>query len=320
MAHESDGQGLMDADDLYRLDGANRERLIASAPLVWNWSRTACASKTRGGMEEWVKNHGPDTSQAHTCDWYHGTWQFLRLLNMVAVPPWYEFYQRTLSGILREKPEANVLISAAADYGMLCTLHEAATEAGTAPTITICDICNTPLLASQWYAEQNDFTIECICDDLISTSQLADGAFDLIVTDELLTVLKASDKPSIVERWKRLLKPDGVVVTTAMIGSPTTPELREGYAEKARTLLDQNPELFSAAEADRDELLERFEYFAAYHTRHMVTDEDEIWSLFADFNLEFSCIETPGECVNPTSSFQIIATQNGAEGGGNGRL
>jgi hypothetical protein len=41
----------------------------------------------------------------------------------------------------------------------------------------------------------------------------------------------------------------------------------------------------------------------------MIDDEDELRSLFADFD-KFSCrrITTPGECVNPTDSFQIIAS------------
>jgi len=227
---------------------------------------------------------------------------------MVAVPPWYEFYAETLSRVLVAKPDANVLISAAADYGMLCTLHEAVVASGASPTITLCDICSTPLLASDWYAEQHGFTIECICDDLLSSPRLPTEAFDLVVTDELLTVLRSADKPSIVRRWREFLKPDGVVVTTAMIGEPTTPELRRAYADRALRLLDEHADRFSTVGATREELIDRFERFAAYHTRHMLTGEEEIRDLFADFKLEMTCTVTPGECVNPTSSFQIVAS------------
>lgn len=304
-ADNFDGIGTV---ELYELDERNRDQLISSASLMWDWSRTACAAKTRGGMEEWVKGENASVSAVHTCDWYHGTWQLLRLLNMVAVPPWYSFYPEALTEALLRRPRANVLISAAADYGMLCTLHEAIVAANASPTVTICDICETPLLASQWYAERHGLTVRCIRDDLLSTERLAAETFDLIVTDELLTVLKGDYKPLIVDRWRHFLKPDGVVVTTAMIGEPTTLELRRGYADKARQLLDQHADRFDRVGASREELVARFERFAGYHTRHMVAGEDEIRELFADFELELSCIVTPGECVNPTSSFQIVAS------------
>ena len=97
-------------------------------------------------------------------------------------------------------------------------------------------------------------------------------------------------------------------MTTAMIGAPTTPELRAGYAERARRLLDEHPERFENAGATREELIERFEHFAGYHTRHMLRDEEELRTLFAGFDLEFTKTVTPGECVNPTSSFQIVAS------------
>jgi Methyltransferase domain len=293
-------------DSLYRLDARNREQLIASAPLAWEWSRNYCAHKERGGMEEWANSHtaeGPPT-----CGWYHGGWQFLRLLNMVAVPTWYEFYDRALGEVLRAKPRADVLISAAADYGMLCTLHDAIVASGSAATITICDICQTPLALCQWYADRHHLDIACVCDDLLTTPKLAEGCFDLIVTDELLTVLKAADKPRIVDRWRSLLKPDGVVVTTAMIGGPTTPDLRSGFAERAQRLFHLNRHLFDDSGANEEEMIDRFERFAVFHTRHMLSGEAELRSLFADFDLDFAPTVTPGECVNPTESFQVVAS------------
>ena len=60
--------------------------------------------------------------------------------------------------------------------------------------------------------------------------------------------------------------------------------------------------------ATREELIDRFERFAGYHTRHMLRDEEELRALFAGYDLEFSKTVTPGECVNPTSSFQIVAS------------
>lgn len=295
--------------ELYKLDDETRTLLIDSAPLMWDWSRTKCKHKEVGGMEEWAKtNKGSDAPVA--CDWYHGTWQFLRLLNMVAVPPWYEFYNEALSTILRKNPKANVLISACADYGMLATLHEAIKTAKANPTVKIYDICATPLTACEWYAKRHGLKIECFVDNLITSPSMPLGSFDLIVTDEFLTVLKGEYKPMITERWLKLLAPGGSVVTTAMIGGVTTPELRRGYAERSRILSQVEAETLKKTGTSMSDLRDRFEQFAEVHTRHMLVDENEIRSLFSKFDLKFlKMTPTPGECVNPTNSYQIVAAR-----------
>jgi 2-polyprenyl-3-methyl-5-hydroxy-6-metoxy-1,4-benzoquinol methylase len=293
----------------YTLDPQTRDVLIEGAPLMDRWSKTECKPKDVGGMEEWAKTHKGDL-QVESCDWYHGTWQYLRLLDMVATPPWYAFYNDALSTILRAKPDADVLISAAADFGMAATLIDAIKTAGTKPSVTLYDICNTPLLATKWYAKREGVEIETVRDNIITSTQMPLHGYDLIVTDEFLTVLKAEYKPSILKRWRELLKPGGSVVTTAMIGTPTTPEQRAYYAAKARRLLDENAESFAGMDISREELIERFDFFADVHTRHMLVDERQLRGLFADagFTLDFfEIIETPGECVNPTWSWQIVA-------------
>jgi 2-polyprenyl-3-methyl-5-hydroxy-6-metoxy-1,4-benzoquinol methylase len=300
------------AAPLQALDPRTRELLIESAPLMERWAATHCGSKESGGMEEWAKTH--DAAQAPpsmSCNWYHGTWQYLRLLNMVAVPRWYEFYQAALSDALSRRPHAQVLIAAAADYGMLATLHDAMEEAQATPRIQVYDICRTPLRACEWYAERHGLTIECVCANLL-TGDLPKGSFDIIVTDEFLTVIKGEDKPVIVSRWKELLKPGGTLVTTAMIGGPTTPALRQGYAERAARLLDGHAESFPQhGNGGRDTLLQLFRRFASVHTRHMLSGEEEIQRLFDGFGaVSIRRTVTPGECVNPTESFQIVATKD----------
>ena len=230
---------------------------------------------------------------------------------MVAVPNWYSFYVKALSDVLKLKPNANVFISACADYGMLAKLHEAIIVAGTKPTITIYDICDTPLESSKWYADKFGLKIECHVGNII-TGDIPEAPFDLIVTDEFLTVLKDEYKPEITARWKQLLKPDGVLVTTAMIGKPTTPELRKGFAEMARDRFARYGEMLfphHTTEAQKQKLMVKFEKFATYHTRHMMKDEAQLKELFKHYKqLSFDTIITPGECVTPTRSFQIVAS------------
>lgn len=295
-------------NDLYRMDDETRRLLVELAPLMLQWSKTMCSRKNTGGMEEWAKSNHTNADQVLSCDWYHGTWQFLRLLNMVAVPPWYGFYNDALSSVLKKKPTAKVLISACADCGMLATLHQAIETAGANPNIIIYDICKTPLRSCKWYAARHGFDVQCICDNIITSPAMATGGFDLIVTDEFLTVLKKEYKPMITKRWLELLAPGGTVVTTAMIGDSTTDELRWSYADRARALTTADDMALRETAVDSEVLLGRFEQFANFHTRHMLTGEEEIRDLFSDFDLSFlEVTPTPGECVNPTHSFQIVA-------------
>jgi hypothetical protein len=300
------------AGALYTLDSRTRDLLVESAPLMEEWSASLCCPKHHGGMEEWAKKHEAEATPVPpsiSCDWYHGTWQYLRLLNMVAVPAWYEFYNEALSNVLRRRPQAQILISAAADYGMLAQLHEAIEIAQAAPRIVVYDICHTPLRSCQWYADRHGLEIECHAADLLACD-IPEAPFDLIVTDEFLTVINSPSKPRIVSRWRELLKPGGTLVTTAMVGGATTPELRRGYAERAWRLQGEHASSYPQhQDGRRDELLKRCALFAGYHTRHMLSGEAEVRALFDGFG-EFSYVETvtPGECVNPTHSFQIVAT------------
>jgi hypothetical protein len=289
----------------YSLDFHIRELLLESAPLMKGWSETTCKGKSSGGMEEWAKQNTP--APINCCDWYHGTWQHLRLLDMVATPPWYPFYMKALGGLLAEKPDCNLFISAAADWGMLAMVHEAASSVNASPRITLWDICETPLLASKWYADRFGISITTKCQNIVTDSGELDGSFDIIVTDEFLTVLADPLKPMITGRWLNLLKPGGAVVTTAMIGGPTTPALREIFKNRAMSLYKRDAFLFRRMGVTEEEFAEQAEQFATVHTRHMLTSPEQLEKLFSAYDLDYSAVVTPGECVNPTTSYQIVA-------------
>ncbi len=289
------------------------EELQESAILMDEWAKQCCSRKHVCGMEEWAKDEGPvEAQEDFSCDWYHGTWQYMRLLNTVAVPRWYDFYHDTLTDLLRKNPHAHVMISACADYGMLHALDVSMRDADANPTIVIYDICNTPLKSSQWYAERHNLDIKCYCENIISAN-IETSSFDIVVTDEFLTVLKGPYKPLIVEKWKKILKPGGAVVTTAMVGQPTTLELRERYEQKALERFKTYGRILFPWHFDSEEkkqaLLGQFNSFAMFHTRHMIENEEELKRLFRGYeSLSIDRLSTPGECVNPTDSYQIVAT------------
>lgn len=289
----------------YNVDFHIRELLLESAPIMKTLAETKCRGKNHGGMEAWAKDN--DRDHVQSCDWYHSTWQLLRLLDMVATPPWYPFYMRALGQLLAAKPDCELFISAAADWGMLAMVHEAAAAVNAAPRITLWDICETPIAASEWYADKFGMTIETKVQNIITDSAELDGRFDIVVTDEFLTVLDNPLKPMITDRWLNLLKPGGSVVTTAMIGGPTTPELRELFYNRAMALFDRDTFMFRRIGLTREEFSDQVSVFASVHTRHMLTSPEQLESLFSAYELDYSAVVTPGECVNPTTSFQIVA-------------
>ena len=288
--------------------------LKETASLTEEYAKKACSLKDVGGMEEWAKKNtnGNGNGNDISCEWYHSTWQYLRLLNMVAVPNWYEFYNSAISDVLKKYKRPRVFISACADYGMLAKLHESIKETGIMPEIVIYDICQSSLMSCNWYAEKTGLNIICKTGNIIS-DDIPEKPFDLIVTDEFLTVLKDEDKPIVTRKWYDLLAEGGTVITTIMIGEKTTTEKRSYYYNRARkTYFDNKQMMFPFINNNDQEalLLQKFKYFADVHTRHMINDESIINELFKLFSkINYTITITPGECVNPTPSCQIVATK-----------
>ncbi|MUH00707.1 class I SAM-dependent methyltransferase [Scytonema sp. UIC 10036] len=286
--------------------------LQESSILMEEWSNEMCESKSTGGMEEWGrKEKAKLLSEDNSCGWYHGTWQYLQLLNMVAIPRWYPFYQEALCNVFSKNRSARVMISAAADYGMLRTVYDAIKASNAQPELVLYDICQTPLQSSRWYAKKHGLSLLTYHTNIL-TAEIEPASFDLVVTDEFLTVLNAESKCPAVSVWKKILKPGGCLVTTAMIGEPTTEEQRRAYADRARKLFAKYGSLLFPNHSSSQEkislLMDRFEKFASLHTRHMIRDEAQLVNLLEGFtNIVTKTVETPGECVNPTFSFQITA-------------
>jgi SAM-dependent methyltransferase len=287
-----------------------RLSLLREGSLIMDaFSGSNCLYKESGGMEQWAKDARAAEHKV-SCDWYHGTWQYLRLLNMVAVPDWYPFYVDAIRKVVSQNPRCKIMISACADFGMLAKLHEGLNGAEGHPLIDVYDICPSPLKSAQWYAQKNNLPINSfICADIL-LGDLPENKYDLIITDEFLSVIKDDLKPLVIQRWKHLLKPGGYIITTAMEGEVTTPEKREWYAQKARKKILESLHLFEdfIAQDGLEKLFERTDKFASLHTRHMIRNRNQLVNLFSEFQLDqLELVETPGECVNPTFSYQIVA-------------
>ncbi|WP_306205005.1 class I SAM-dependent methyltransferase [Actinoplanes sp. RD1] len=181
------------------------EPLLESADMLHSLAQVACTG------------HYVDPV---SCAWYHGIWQYLRLFDMVSSPNWHiGFYSGVLREQLRGRVQPRVLITGAADYGMLACVLNAAGP-GVAPDVHVLDVCLTPLLANRWYARRRGAEITTHNVDFVRAGEqfvAEQEPFDLIVSDAFLTRFPSDDAATVVENWRRLLRPGGQVVTTVRI-------------------------------------------------------------------------------------------------------
>lgn len=156
------------------------------------------------------------------CHWYHGTWQYLRLLQMVSTPTWHhDFYRAELAHALSSFESPSALITGTADYSMLAYLAEAARQTKSNTQFNVLDQCATPLFACRWYAKRNDIELVGYEDDIIKFCQNNQGRFELICTDAFLTRFKGDAANAVLDAWFHLLKPGGRLVTTIRLHQKT---------------------------------------------------------------------------------------------------
>ncbi|WP_433376061.1 class I SAM-dependent methyltransferase [Actinoplanes sp. CA-142083] len=187
------------------------EPLLESADMLYSIAQFACTG---------------DHVDRESCTWYHGVWQYLRLFNMVSSPNWHaRFYEQALRRELGGRRTARVLITGAADYGMLAYVL-AAVDPTTRLEVHVVDLCYTPLLANRWLGKRLGVDVKIHnVDFLADGEQLAKSLdpFDLIVSDAFLTRFKPPDARQVVANWRRMLRPGGAVVTTVRLRDDTQP-------------------------------------------------------------------------------------------------
>ena len=182
-------------------EGASRaavlhEPLLSSAPLAKMAAPVLCR---RGSDED--------------CAWYHGYWQYFRILGIVAAPERHAgFYARALGESAASGDYRRILVSASADYAMLAHLLHAYGEAAGSLAITVLDICETPLMLRKWYARRQGLNIETQACDILHWN--TEQCFDLIVTHSFLQMMPATARETLVAKWRQVLRPGGKIVST----------------------------------------------------------------------------------------------------------
>lgn len=177
--------------------------LQESAELSLQWSQEYCV---------------PSTSADHGCQWFHGPWQYLRILGLVASPDSHgQFYLDAFRRALPEQSrDYHCLIAGAGDYSLphylLCA---AASRNPLDPTLTIADRCPTPLQLCEWYGKKMGVPLRTIILDL--RDPVPTGEYDLIATDSLLTRFNEVEARHVASRLSGLLGAQGKLITAVRV-------------------------------------------------------------------------------------------------------
>ncbi len=247
-----------------------RAMLLESAPVAERLSKNLCRTDPETGI---------------TCAWNHGTWQYLRLLNMITTPDLHAaFFHQSLSLPQPENPR--ILISGTADYGMLEKLREAFSGRDTPPNITVLDRCQTPLELCKWYASRTSMQISCRCVDILDYDEY--GSFDLICTDSFIAQFDRKGRELLLRQWTRLLRLGGRIVTVNRIRPHTEGPVRfsaEQIALFTRAVEMRLPLLRGVQDIDPSNITRLAEQYALHQTTHAVSSEQELQELFEQSGL-----------------------------------
>ncbi len=189
--------------------------------------KQSCTIMHKTAIDKCYKDY---MDEKNGCSWYHMAWQYLRILNCVSAPQWHgDFYAVEVMKEINKKDKLHILISGTADYSLLHILITTVVKCNVLVSIDILDKCQTPLELCKWYIDniqayltegekinlQNNVTINYLCKDLFILDDI--DKYDIICTDAFLTRFIHYEVPSVLQKWRQLLKDKGKIVTTVRI-------------------------------------------------------------------------------------------------------
>jgi hypothetical protein len=219
------------------------------------------------------------------CAWYHGVWQYLRLLGVAAAPDRHAaFLFDALTGRARHPEASRVLVSGSADYGMLAHVVRAYEAAGSTVEPTVVDRCETPTLLCQDYGKRAGVVVGAAVTDILDYGP--GETFDVICTHSFLSQFPAALRPELMARWRALLRAGGKVVTTTRI----TPQAADGGERLAFTegqaaafctqVRDEAVRLQGVLDQSPDELVAAARQYTQRLVLHPTRSVDEVAGLF----------------------------------------
>ncbi len=185
--------------------------------------------------------HCQQDSNHESCAWYHGSWQFLRLLDLVSTSDVHaSHFDTQLKKIAGDSSFKNILVSGSADSGLVKTIHEALAHRKAEIKLTVIDICETPLKVCEQYADKAGLQITTLRQDVLEG--LPEATFDAIFTHSFMGYFDDAARQCLLAQWALSLRPGGRLITVQRI--------RENYADDVVRFNDLEINAFVARAKD----------------------------------------------------------------------
>ena len=257
-----------------------------------------------------MKNRG----DAPECEWYHAAWGYCRVLGFI---PSKNLHKEYFEALFKERTNAdsvNILISGTADFTILDHIIQALPQSlYSKTTISVLDMCLTPLKMCQWYNEKRlqcggeKIKIEYLQRDALHTA-LPDEYFDLITTYSFLTRFDGDTQNDLMKEWRRILKPDGMVITSDRITPQYDEEFFEdssaqtdSFIEIAKDQIKKYPQLLNHEE----KILALLRTYSLHRLHYSFRSLEMFTSLFNKFQYEI-IIKDVEDILETKKSYAVI--------------
>lgn len=154
-------------------------------------------------------------SSREPCHAYHRAQLYLRMIGarrgILGDAP---FMMDAFRSAAREGA-SRVLISGTAEYGIMAVLLHAYELEDVTPSVTVIDLCETPLAVCRWYAERKGIEIETAACDILKFE--ADAPFDVVASHFFVGRFRPDDRVTVARRWYDSLGPKGLAITAQRI-------------------------------------------------------------------------------------------------------
>ena len=263
------------------------EPLVESAPLAHRLAHTHCR---------------PLPATGEDCAWYHGFWQYLRLMGLAKTSGGQgAFLIETLRGLGRAGQSPRVMVSGSADYSMPAHALWAYRLEGAILQLAVVDRCETPLALSRWYADRHGETISTHCRDV--RDHEPPEPMDVVFTNSFLGSFDPASRPHLVAAWRRQLRPGGKVLFTNRL-RPGAGAAAVGFdGEQARRFAEAARQEAEARRAtlglDPDEASRRARAYAERYRSFPARSIDEIARLLTEGGFAIDLLEVTTNLGRP---------------------
>ena len=248
---------------------------------------------------------GADPLTGSSCAWYHGTWQYLRMLGIGAAPG---AQGKQLADTLRQLASTGafprILLSGSADYSLLAHILWAYDQENTQAEPTVVDLCKTPLYLCEWYGKRYSRPVNTVASNILDFTSVE--PFDLVCTHAFMGYFTPEQRKTLLDKWYSLLRSGGRVITIQRIRPDArhdivrfTPEEKAEFRRKVESEALANRH---SLDIDPGKLVAAAEIYAEQFFTYPIKSREELVSLFTTAGFEFRQLQFgPAETRHQTT-------------------